>query len=169
MLKQTIIWTALPNGSDGPLAEGTTLRLSVLASPRLWNDDPSVTLMQLSSFPDFLDWPALVDQASFQVEFDGGPTIAANVVPAGLRSDLWQSLFKNDTDVIPFVFEDLSGTPILTFPSSTIHETIKGVYTRVATDPTYGAGLDLGAEQQLRDRRRDVVQHRVRRRVADGR
>jgi len=149
MLKQTIIWTALPNGSDGPLAEGTTLRLSVLASPRLWNDDPSVTLMQLSSFPDFLDWPALVDQASFQVEFDGGPTIAANVVPAGLRSDLWQSLFKNDTDVIPFVFEDLSGTPILTFPSSTIHETIKGVYTRVATDPTYGAGLDLPADSVL--------------------
>ncbi len=149
MLKQTIIWTALPNGSDGPLAAGTTLRLSLLASPRLWNDDPSVTLMQLSSFPDFLDWPALVAQASFQVEFDGGPTVAANVLPAGLRSDLWQSLFKTGTDVIPFVFADLSGTPILTFPSSTIHETIKGVYTRAATDPSYGAGLDLPADSVL--------------------
>jgi hypothetical protein len=143
MLKQTIIWTALPNGSDGPLAGGTTLRLSVLASPRLWNDDPTVTLMQLSSFPDFLDWPSLVDQATFQVVFEGGPSVPATVVPAGLRSDLWQSLFKNGTDVIPFAFEDLSGVPVLTFPSSTIHETIKGIYQRVATDPAYGSGLDL--------------------------
>lgn len=143
MLKQTIIWTALPNGSTGPLAAGTTLRLSVLASPRLWNDDPNVKLMQLSSFPDFLDWPALIDQASFQVAFEGGPTLPATFNTAVLRSDLWQALFKNNTDVIPYVFEDLSGLEILTFPSTTIHDTIKGIYQRVATDPTYGAGRDL--------------------------
>jgi hypothetical protein len=143
MLKQTIIWTALPHGSDGPLAAGTTLRLSVLASPRLWNDDPAVKLMKLNAFPDFLDWPALVNQAGFQVVFEGGPTIAATADTAVLRSDLWQALFKNDTDVIPFVFEDLSGLDILSFPSSVIHDTIKGIYQRAATDPGYGGGRDL--------------------------
>ena len=59
MKKQTITWTAIPNGSDGPLAEGTTLRLSAFVSPRLWNDDAGVAKMKLSDFPDFLDWPAV--------------------------------------------------------------------------------------------------------------
>lgn len=143
MKKQTITWTALPNGSDGPLAEGTTLRVSAFVSPRLWNDDAGVTKMALSEFPDFLDWPAVIAATSFQVEFDGGAAVDATFNPAVLRSDLWQSLFKAETDVIPFVFEDLTGATILTFPSATIHDTVKGVYQRAATDPAYGAGLEL--------------------------
>jgi hypothetical protein len=143
MLKQTIVWTALPHGSDGPLAAGTTLHLSVLASPRLWNDDATVTKMKLSAFPDFLDWPALMSQATFQVEFDGGPTLSATPENVSLRSDLWQAVFGSDTDVIPYVFEDLTGVEIQSFPAATIEGVLKGVYQRAAIDPTYGAGSDL--------------------------
>ncbi len=143
MQKQTLIWSALPNGSEGPLAEGTTVRLSVLVSPRLWNDDPTVPKMSLAQFPDWLDWPTLVQQGTFQVEFAGGPTVAATADFLPLRPDLWQALFKADTTVIPYQFEDLSGAEVLSFPSATIHDLIKGVYQRAATDPTYGAGRDL--------------------------
>ena len=143
MLKQTIVWTALPHGSDGPLAAGTTLHLSVLASPRLWNDDPTVTKMKLSAFPDFLDWPALMSQATFQVKFDGGPTLSATPENVSLRSDLWQSVFGSNIDVIPFVFEDMTGSEILSFPATAIEGVLKAVYQRAAIDAAYGAGSDL--------------------------
>jgi hypothetical protein len=143
MEKQTIIWTALPHGSDGPVIEGNTLHLSVFIAPRLWSDDPNVKKMKLSQFPDFLDWPALIQQATFQVEFVGGPTLAAVPGNVDLRSHLWQALFKSDTDVIPFVFEDLTGTPVQTFSADTLHGIIKGIYQRVAIDDAYGAGRDL--------------------------
>ena len=143
MLKQTILWTALPNGSDGPPQAGTKLRLSAYISPRLWNSDPAVTKMQLNSFPDFLDWPAKVNAATFQVSFEGGPTLSATRLSAPARSDLWQALFKTDSLVKPFVFEDLTGVEIVSFPALEIHSVIEGVYTRAAIDPAYGGGLDL--------------------------
>ncbi len=143
MKKQTITWTALPKPLAGQLAEGTQLRLAAFVSPRLWNSDENVLLMKLSEFPDFLDWPAVIGQASFQVEFNGGPALPATVENVSLRSDLWQGLFKNSTDVIPFQFEDLRGATILTFPAGTLHDSIRGIYQRAAIDPAYGSGLDL--------------------------
>jgi len=143
MKKQTIVWTALPKSNDGPLAAGSDLHLSVYLSPRLWNSDPNVTSMQLSAFQDFLDWPAAITGATFQVEFESGPTLDAVVENVNLRSDLWKGLFKPATTVRPFVFEDLTGTQILTFPATKIHDTIKKVFQRAATDASYGAGKDL--------------------------
>lgn len=151
MIKQTILWTALPDGSDGPRASGTKLKLSVFIAPRLWNSDASVTEMQLSSFTDFLDWPARVNAATFQVAFEGGPTLGASRVSAPPRSDLWQALFKNNTLVRPFVFEDLTGREILSFPAALIHDVIKDVYQRAATDPDYGSGLDLPGRDVWQD------------------
>jgi hypothetical protein len=143
MKKQTIVWTALPHGSDGPLAAGTTLHLSVLASPRLWNDDPAVTHMKLSSFPDFLNWPAVVNQATFQVEFEGGATLEAMPENVSLRSDLWQAIFDDETDVLPFIFEDMTAVEVMTFPAATVEGVLKRVYQRAATDDAYEAGRDL--------------------------
>ncbi|HEV8578674.1 MAG TPA: hypothetical protein VGX68_06280 [Thermoanaerobaculia bacterium] len=149
MIKQTINWTALPARSNGPIAAGTELRLSVFVAPRLWNDDPTVKVMPLSDFPDWLDWPAVIAPATFQVEFQGGPTLPATVESAAPRSDLWQALFKPATTVKPFAFEDLSGVEILSFPAATVHDTIKGVYQRAAIDPTYGGGADLPSREVL--------------------
>ena len=143
MKKQTIVWTALPKGNDGPLAAGSELHLSVFLSPRLWNSDQNVTSMQLSAFQDFLDWPDAVAGATFKVEFDNGPTLDAVPENVNLRSDLWKALFKSDTTVKPFAFEDMTGAQILTFPAATIYDTIKRVFQRAATDDTYGAGKDL--------------------------
>lgn len=143
MEKQTIIWTALPHRSDGPVAEGTVLILSVHMAPRLWSDDPTVTLLPLSQYPDFLDWPTTVGAATFEVEFSGGPTVTAVPTTVTLRSDLWQGLFQNDTEVRPYIFQDYRAVPVQSFPALDLHTIIKGVYQQAATNPTYGAGLDL--------------------------
>lgn len=142
MLKQTILWTALPHGSDGPLTAGAKLHLSVFVSPRLWSDDPTAGKLKLSDFPDFLDWPAKIGAAAFTVAFDGGPSLPATVVATKpLRSDLWQALFKNDTLVLPYQFENLTGADILSFPALDIHDAVKDIYQRVAADPAYGVNL----------------------------
>jgi len=149
MIQQTLIWTALPQRSASPLGAGTRLRLSVFVAPRLWNDDPAVKMMKLSDFPDFLDWPQRIGQATFQVAFEGGPTLAATPDLTSLRSDLWQALFNAETDVRPFEFKDLSGVPVLSIPAATLHDLIRGTYQRVATDPRYGGGAQLPARDQL--------------------
>jgi hypothetical protein len=142
MRKQTLIWTALPNGSQGPLQAGTQLKISAYISPRLWSDTPQIK-EKLGDYPDFLDWPAAVNQATFQVEFGSGQTLPATPDTTPLRSDLWQALFNADTPVIPFVFEDFSGMDFQGDQLSIAHEALKGVYQDIATVPTYGQGTEL--------------------------
>lgn len=139
MEKQTIIFTTLPNGR----AAGDSLRISVFISPRLWSDDAAVAKLKLSAFDDFRDWTTRVGAATWKVVFEGGPTLNATVVSAAPRADLWSALFKDDTDVFPFRFDDYRGAVIETFPSNLIYDLLVGVYTRVASDPLLGAGKNL--------------------------
>ncbi len=140
MWKQTIIWTALPRKSDGPVAKGTHLHLSVFVSPHLWNDDANAGPAKLGTFPDWTDWPAAIGQATFRVQFGQGLELEAVPEDVHLRSDAWRALFKPNTPVLPDVFEDLSGVGLETFPAAVIHDTVKEVYQQVATDDRYGAG-----------------------------
>ena len=96
MLKQTIVWTALPHRIDGSPDPDATLRLSAFVAPRLWNDD-GTPKMKLSESPDFLDWPSAVFGATFKVEFEGGPTLHGTVqTSAAPESDLWGALFERE-------------------------------------------------------------------------
>lgn len=143
MKKQTILFTALPNALDAAPAPGSKLKLSVFISPRLWNSDAAVASMNLSEFPDFLDWPSVANTAAFQVTFSGGTTLSATRTSPAARSDLWQALFNAATRVKPYAFEDLTGAQVVTFPSAQILDVIQSVYQRAASDPAYGAGADL--------------------------
>ncbi|MDP9099285.1 MAG: hypothetical protein M3N48_09890, partial [Verrucomicrobiota bacterium] len=146
MEKQTIIFTALPNGRDP--ADGA-LRLSVFISPRLWTDDPAIKKLKLAQFPDFLDWTARITPSSWQVTFEGGPTLPATVASAAPRADLWSALFKTDTDVLPFQFDDHRGTIIETTPTDKIHDFLVGIYVRAGSEPTYGQGSNLPTIETL--------------------
>ncbi len=69
MAQQSLIWTALPNGYT---ADGSGMRLSVLLSPRLDTQDPTVTHKKLSVFfPDWEDWPKTLSNAKFDVTYNG--------------------------------------------------------------------------------------------------
>ena len=63
MEKQTIIFTALPDGRE---ADGS-LRLSVFIAPRLWSDDASIAKLPLSKFADWLDWPTKIAGATWSL------------------------------------------------------------------------------------------------------
>lgn len=148
MRKQTLIWTALPNGSEGPLQAGTQLNISVYLSPRLWSETPQI-LEKLGDYPDFLNWPAAVNQASFQLEFGSGQTLTAAPDFTPLRSDLWQALFNANTPVIPFVFEDFSDKEFQGDQLSIAHAALKNVYQDIATNPTFGKGIGLPSAGNL--------------------
>jgi hypothetical protein len=143
MLKQTIIWTALPNGSNGPAEAGTTLRLSVFVSPRLWLADETGDRV-LDDYPDFRDWPAKISAATLAVSFDSATALPAKIVtPQHIRPEVWTALFKSDTRVVPYRFDTMKGAEVVSPPSLAIHDVIKGVFQQVATDPEYGGGTDL--------------------------
>lgn len=130
MLKQTIVWTALPHRR-----QGNTLRLSAFAAPRLWSTDDQST-RKLDDFADFLNWPGTLTGATFEVEFAGGLKLPATIVLAQpFRPDLWQTLFTNDTDVIPFAFEDSTGVTTASFSATFIHDKIQQIYQDFGTKP----------------------------------
>lgn len=129
MKEQTVIWTALPNGTgDG------RLRLSVLVSPLLKTNEglPRPTLTQ---FPDFLHWPSVAVQ--FQVQITGGPALPATITRVAPSADLWSALFNSSTYVRPHSFQGLNDWRVRSFPAKHVAGFLKSQYTRfAATAPT---------------------------------
>ncbi|HEY3398448.1 MAG TPA: hypothetical protein VGM19_12405 [Armatimonadota bacterium] len=147
MNRQTIIWTALPHGVVTDAA-GSRLRLSVFVSPRLESSDTG--RLTLSAWPDFLDWPALVNALTFTVQFEGKPPVAAsrleppNDVPG---SGLWKGIFRPDTYVKPYVVPDLISKKLISFPVRNVMLRLKDAYQSAAIDspttvPKLGADLE---------------------------
>jgi hypothetical protein len=136
MAKQGLLWTALPNGYS---EDGQSLRLSVLVSPRL---DPQADPEELSSFPDFVDWPKTLADAKFEVHFGADTvTIAGNDTTSASRVDTelgkpdtttWKALFPDTTLVRGFGFKDLSSNKVLSFPAANIDTLVRNLYRRLA-------------------------------------
>ena len=77
MLKQSLIWTTLPNGVSD---DGQSLRLSVLLSPRL-TCDPADGTVWLHQYPDFVNWPEFLSRSTFIVHFGGASvSVKANAL-----------------------------------------------------------------------------------------
>ena len=144
MKTQKIIWTALPNGIT---SEGK-LRLSVLVSPRLETDEilPRRSTPLLRQFEDFLDWPP--KDLKFSVAFEDGASIRQ--LPAMITNksepQLWQTLFKIDTPVDSYTFDDYSSRIVRSYPMSNIMSFIKTQYQRIAIKypTTFGPFQELG-------------------------
>lgn len=147
---QTLLWVALPNGVTGEGAD-RVLRLSVFVAARLRTDEGQT----LALFPDFLDWPAAMQpgQVTFSVETDNGVLVDAAVASPPPDSTLWQALFGPDTPVKPFVFEDLTNRPIVTFPVRQVLQYVKDSYQAIATQspeelPSIGRNEDDADNRQ---------------------
>jgi len=138
MEKQTLTFTPLPNGF-APAGEAC---LSVFVAPRLWSDAPGAGNITLDKYPDLLDWPSRVSGLVWEASINGAPAVPLTVDNNQLKPALWTALFHETTQVKPFRFEDYRGTPIESFPTWAIHDTIAGVYGRASSDPTYGVGRD---------------------------
>ncbi|MFE0753749.1 peptidoglycan-binding protein [Inquilinus sp. NPDC058860] len=93
----TLNLIAIPNGlaSDGRLA------LSIVVAPRL------AGATALGAYPDMLDWTARIAAAPPRITLQfGAASVGAEPVPAEWRPDIWRVLFRQDTPVDPFEFDD---------------------------------------------------------------
>jgi len=133
-LSQRIVWTLLPNGFDPVTGR---LKASVLVSPRL-TLAPSVSPKALSKFPDWKHWPDVIKATQFTLSVDGGPAkpVTRTSQP---EAKVWDALFPPATYVRPFVFTDLRGKVILSYPVMTVAAGIHALYGQLA----------VGAEDEL--------------------
>ena len=163
---QTIIWTALPNGVEKTGTEragsekvglaGPHLRLSVLVSPRL--QSTSTARVQLSNYPDFLNWPTLLKTMKFTVQFEGKAPLTLAPVTTELDDTLWTAIFSATTPVDPYQVPAIVDKVIESFPVSNILQRVKEAYQAVgAASPVVlprtslaTAGL-LPMQQLMRD------------------
>ncbi|MDO8586002.1 MAG: hypothetical protein Q7T82_03085 [Armatimonadota bacterium] len=142
LLSEMITWTALPNGvvGTGPDAR---LKVSVFISPRLkQGGDGSAD--SLSKYPSFIDWPAVVKNIHFGVEFEGVQPIA-NVIKVSPdpESELWKALFKPAAPVKSFTIGDFHTRPVLSYPVSHVQTFLKEKYLSVAAEPQLVTELPL--------------------------
>lgn len=167
MPRQTFIWTALPNGVVKLGGRGNQprlgLKLSVFVTPRLHDDlGAPPRQMQLSEFPDVVDWPGtlqrLVASQIFIVRVDGVPVtgVSIQLPDVGTGSELWKALFPPATRVDPFVFDDYSSAQTATYPAGALAQRIREGYVD-ATEPAAGGGVNLLAAVEML--RRVIFQH----------
>lgn len=137
MAKQSLIWTALPNGYS---EDGRSLRVSVLLSPRLDAEADPQTLATF--FPDWEDWPKTLAAARITVRC-GGAAVAIPVVqttgPHRVDTTLgtpdsaaWKALFGGDLFVRGFEFRDLSNHAIVSYDTVGAANLVKGLYSALA-------------------------------------
>lgn len=142
MAKQSLLWTALPNGYTD---DHRSLRVSLFLSPRL---DAQLDAKRLTTFPDFVDWPATLADARFGirlgakvVNIDAGDTISDNRIDDRLGTPdtgIWKAIFPDPdkTFVQGYKFRDLSDNVVLSFPAVSIDMLIRNLYSRLAANAT---------------------------------
>ena len=134
-LSQQVIWTALPNGTNGE-----TLDVSVVVSPRLNVDGGTVA--QLSRFPVWMDWPGILRKAEFKVVFNGNETEAQLV--SRPESEIWRAIFTKTTRVEDHLFEDLSERSMVSYPFGDLAKRIRDIFTDIVS--RHPESLPKGAE-----------------------
>lgn len=138
MAKQSFVWTCLPNGLS---EDRDGLRVSVLVSPRL---DAEADPPRLSSFSDWLDWPATLIEAAFVFLVNGQPVARSAVadVSGFTRHDtsigapdssVWTALFPQTLPVQAYRLNTaLLDSQVCSFSSTDVHDLVKDLYVDLA-------------------------------------
>ena len=144
---EEIVWTALPNGvrEDRSGTNKNYLKLSVFIAPRLRVANTPME-PRLSSFPDFIDWPARIKAMEFDVQFSSKPKIRATKVGPEPDSSLWKAIFTSKTKVESFRIPDYHARPILDYPIKHVQDYIKTKYQNLGADPITSTELPTYAQ-----------------------
>lgn len=128
MVTQRVVWTLLPNGIN---KESNRARASVLVSPRLSLPN-TVSPPNLSQFPYWLDWPAIMQGASFKVVVNGAASVDAQLTSSP-DSAVWQAIFPSTTFVRPWAFDaaGLTNKFILSYPVTGVVDIIEKLYGQI--------------------------------------
>jgi hypothetical protein len=129
MVRQRILWTALPNGThtDG------RLRLAVFVSPQLSSDQ---TVQPLSAFPDFVNWPQTLAGIGLRVTIAGRPPIDNAALTRLSVADpaVWPLLFPQGVRVTTYQFADYHLRQVRSFAVRTVVQQITRLYRDVAVE-----------------------------------
>ena len=132
IMQQSILFTIIPRG----IAINTdTLPVSIIVSPRLSDG----TL--LYQFPDWLNWTERVQRNGLALTIQCKNDARAFKIPVEqLRPDLWQAIFKENTRVNPFVFQDFTDRGVYSYSVRRVMSALKETYQQ--------AGLFLGLPEE---------------------
>ncbi|MCU1265340.1 MAG: putative Outer rane channel [Acidobacteria bacterium] len=136
-IEQTILFTVMPRGIT---ADGDTMPVSVLVSPRLEGAD------NLGAFRDWLRWTRRLRTRGLELELRCGTrTFATQIDHDPLRPDLWEELFNEETFVRSHQFDDYSDRAIISYPVRDTLSAIKGIYQKAGV--TLALPADNNREQ----------------------
>ncbi|MBD0290768.1 MAG: hypothetical protein ICV74_05880, partial [Thermoleophilia bacterium] len=127
MSTQRLTWTALPWGR----ADDGRPRLSAYLSPRLEETTEAAPTLA-TDFADFVDWPAIVNGARFDVLLPGDRSISTHRLTPPADSALWRRLFPGETPVRAFAFKDHGSRRIRSYPVSDVLAYVRDLYREVA-------------------------------------
>ena len=112
----------------------------MLVTPNL---DAELSPHELSTFPDFADWPATIAQTRFRFHFgatavniDGSTTVGPNRLDDRLalpESNVWEALFPDTVFVEGKPYRDLSSNAVLSFDSAKMDNLVRNLYSRLAS------------------------------------
>lgn len=119
---QQIQFTALPNG-----VSGGKLRFSIYVSFRL-----AGAANTLAGYPVALNWHS----HNFAFKIVLGTTALNATIVSQRRADIWTSLFKADTPVKPYAYQNQGPRVIDSISARRLHNFVKGVYAVSAFQAT---------------------------------
>ena len=120
VIEQSIFLTIMPKSisvnTDG-------LPVSVFVSPRLSGAN------KLGSFTDWLEWTHKLTENGMELEFQSETrTLNIPIDSRPLRPELWEQLFKYDTLVRSFTFDDYSNRGIISYSIREALSALKAIY-----------------------------------------
>ncbi|HLY43003.1 MAG TPA: hypothetical protein VKR52_17445 [Terracidiphilus sp.] len=122
MASQTLVFIVLPNG----ITARNTLGLSLYLTPRLENG------ATLSQFPDFLNWPGLIQKSGLSFTLTcGSKTTTVTADATLLRPDIWQSIFTPQTYVAPYTTSGFQNRLVVSYPVADCLSYLKFLYQSI--------------------------------------
>lgn len=161
MASESAILTALPSGVH---ESGELLRVTVFVSPRLFTEGAGPLPLAGGDFPAFADWPAVLAQTGFGIDFDGVGTFGADPDPDSSVADsaTWHLLFDG-CGVRDGAFQDLSTWNVRSFPVAATSAYVLERYAQVAEiSPTAFPPVTVGPLAELGDLLGPVGHHKQR-------
>lgn len=126
-ITEKVIWTVCPYARNG---EGS-LMFRVYVSPRLTADAHGATLKDKTTWQN---WAAYVRKCKFRLSVTGasGPQSALAGFATQMRPDVYASLLPPSTPIQDYVFKNLEGKAILSYPVAKLAGQIESIYADLA-------------------------------------
>ncbi|MEM7101841.1 MAG: hypothetical protein AAF502_01845 [Bacteroidota bacterium] len=133
-MSQTVIWTCLPNGIVNENGK-QFFRVSAYLSFRLTSNPPGAQT-KLEDFNHIEKWAKEIvrKKQKFHVLFNGNQLIKADLIKGRIVPGAWETVFKKDTPVRSYEFQDYTNKNIHSYPIDHLNQFIVDRYLETALE-----------------------------------